>query len=109
VSSYAERRARSMLVPWDEDTPDARGFWKYAEEHYGRAIAKAWNIADKHSGPDLNVGQLTIILVDKLASPLVYLYQSWSVMAPEKKAKYSEELAKIHERVKREVEEAFKK
>ena len=47
-------------------------------------------------------------IFDKLASPLIYLHENWITMPPEQKAKYHPDLAKIHEQVKKQVEEAFK-
>jgi hypothetical protein len=108
MSSWAEKRAQRMVVPWNEDTPDARGFWKYAYNHYHQCISLACEIADYHSGPDLSYEAVFQAVFDKVASPLVYLYESWCVMSPEKKAKFNPEIAEIHNRVKRQVEEAFK-
>jgi len=48
-------------------------------------------------------------IFDKLASPLVYLYEAWEVLAPEEKAKYHPELAKIHEESKQLAEKVFAK
>ena len=106
--SWAEQKAKRLLVPWDEDTPDSRGFWNYVQNHYERCIEKSWEIAKKHGGSEQEIWSIANVILDKLASPLVYLYEAWTIMAPEKKAKYSPELAKIHERVKKEVDEAFK-
>ena len=93
--TFVERRAIRMMVPWDEDTPDARGFFAYAEKHYLRCGNLAATLTYRLNHPPEFKRAFFQACFDKLASPLVYLWDSWSVMAPEKKAKYSPELAKI--------------
>ena len=97
-----------MMVPWDEDTPDSRGFWQYVKRHWSRCDELACEIVIGMGFEVLRDTDVYCVVLEKLASPLVYLYEAWVVMAPEKKAKYSEELAKIHEESKRMAEEAFK-
>ena len=106
--TFVERRAMRMMVPWGEDTPDAKGFFAYAEEHYLRCGNIAATLMRRFNQPPELKGAFFQTCLDKLASPLVYLWDSWSVMAPEKKAKYSKELAEIHEKSKWMAEQAFK-
>jgi hypothetical protein len=103
-----ELRAKRLTVPWDEDTPDARGFWNYARDHYGRCIILACEIARENwLESDIRYEVIFRAVFDKLASPLVYLYKAWNVMNPEKKAKYNPELQKIHEEGKKLAEKVF--
>jgi len=100
-------RYKRLMVPWDEDTPDARGFWEYAKQHYLRCFNLALEIAEKVGTTKTGFNLGVQLVFDKLASPLVYLYEAWSVLPPEKKATYSAELAKIHEESKKLAEKAF--
>jgi len=101
-------RYRHLMVPWDQDTPDARGFFAYADQHYLRCITMAEKIL-RNAGYDLSQEtRLLAVILDKLTSPLVYLYETWEVLPPETKMKYSPELAEIHEESKRLAEEAFR-
>lgn len=109
MSSWAERKAKLLLVPWNEDTPDAEGFWVYVKEHFYNADRLASEIIDL-IGWDVDTNkEVYCVLLDKLTSPLVYLWDSWTVLAPEKKIKYSERLREVHEKNVKMAEEAFKK
>jgi len=99
---------KRLMVPWGKDTPDARGFFAYAKQHYLNAEKLAFSIAFEKAWAEPQFWNLVIAIFDKIASPLVYLYESWEVLSPEEKAKYDPELAKIHEQSKRMAEEAFK-
>jgi len=101
-------RYKRLMVPWGKDTPDARGFFNYAKEHYERAFHFAFDLANKLGATRVGFNLATELVFDKVASPLVYLYEAWEVLAPEEKAKYDPELAKIHEQSKKLAEEAFK-
>jgi hypothetical protein len=104
----AAMRSKRLTVPWDEDTPDAKGFWNYVRDHYSRCITLACEIAKEHwLGSDLRYETIFKAVFDKLASPLVYLYEAWNVMNPEKKAKYSPEMQKIHEESRKLAEKIF--
>jgi len=97
-----ERRAARMLTPRIWDTPDAKGFRAYAKEHYTQMLDFAVELLGTRdvttaSGLALAL-QLVPAVFDKLAAPLVYLYESWEVLSSEEKAKYSKELAEIHEK-----------
>jgi len=102
------RRYERLLVPWGKDTPDARGFWKYAREHYQRAWRLACEIAGDEELPGMGFEIMVRVLFDKLASPLVYLYEAWTVLPGSEKARYDAELARIHAESERMAEEAFK-
>jgi hypothetical protein len=106
---WAEQRAKKMMVPWDEDTPNAKGFWNYVEEYYRECLSLANKIVfpKKYDSPVHWKAMLAVF--DKLASPLVYLWEAWEVLPPEKKAKYNPELAKIHEESVKLAEKAFAK
>jgi hypothetical protein len=104
MSSWAERQARRLLVPWEADTPDARGFWKYVYEHYHRCITLACKLARDHSGSDLRYEAVFQAVFEKVASPLVYLYDAWCVMSPDMKAKFSPEIAEVYEKIKMQAE-----
>ena len=107
--TFVERRASRFMVPWEEDTPDAKGFFVYAEEHYLRCGNLAATLMYRFNHPPELKKTFFQACFDKLASSLVYLYEAWVALALEKKAKYNEELAKIHEEAKKLAEEAFKK
>ena len=107
--TFVERRASRLTVPWDEDTPDSRGFWQYVKSHFERADILALKIMQLMGWDPLDSQVVYAVVLDKLTSPLVYLYEAWCVMAPEKKARYNEELTRIHEEAKKLAEEAFKK
>ncbi|MHA1829070.1 MAG: hypothetical protein ACTSX6_10545 [Candidatus Heimdallarchaeaceae archaeon] len=99
-------------MPWNEDTPDAKGFWNYAKEHY----LNAWRFANETmkqslmiDGDPRNLCDLRNMIFDKVSSPLVYLYEAWSVLPPETKAKYNPELAKIHEETEKIADRYFGK
>ena len=106
--SFVERRARQLAIPWEEDTPDAQGIFTYTREHYLTCGNLAVTLMYQFNQPPELKRTFFQACFDKLASPLVYLWEAWSVMAPEKKTKYSPELAKIHEESKRMAERAFK-
>jgi len=102
------RRYERLLVPWGKDTPDARGFWRYAKEHYRRAWKLAEEIAAGPEIPGAMFEMVARVVFDKLASPLVYLYEAWTVLPGSEKARYDAELARIHAESERMAEEAFK-
>jgi hypothetical protein len=92
------RRVRMLMAPRTWDTPDAKGFLAYAKQHYKQALEMAAEIcSDFETWPTRKDIAFQGIL-DKLAAPLIYLYESWEVLAPEEKAKYSPELAEIHKK-----------
>jgi len=107
--SWAEQKAKRMMVPWDENTPDAKGFWEYVRSHYERCIETSWIIAKNHGDSREEIWSIANVILDKLASPLVYLWEAWTVLPPEQKAKYNPELAKIHEESVKMAEKAFEK
>jgi hypothetical protein len=101
---------RRYLVPWDEDTPDARGFWRYARDHYARCIIKASDLANEFA-TRLHLSHEAVFqsVFEKLASPLVYLYDAWAVMSAEKKIAFDQELARLYAEAKKQGEEVLKK
>jgi len=101
-------RYKRLMVPWGKDTPDAKGFFEYAKKHYHDCLKFADDIIPGIPTERETTVRVKLLILDKIASPLVYLYESWEVLSPEEKAKYSPELAKIHEQSKRMAEEAFK-
>jgi len=109
IKRYHPEEKKSHMVPWDKDTPDAKGFWNYVNNHYERCIEKAFDIVTGHTKNPQEVTIFTRMVFDKLASPLVYLWEAWNAIPVEKKIRYNPELAKIHEQVQKQVEEAFKK
>lgn len=103
-------KAKRARVPWDEDSPYAKGFWAYAREHYKRCVSLASEIAESYTPKNSYMFPYVFQAVfDKLASPLVYLHETWMLMPTEQKAKYNPELAKVREEAQKMVEEAFKK
>jgi len=105
------RRVKQLLSPRTWDTPDAKGFRAYAKEHYGQMLDFAVELVGTRdvttaSGLALAL-QLVPVVFDKLAAPLVYLYESWEVLSPEEKAKYSPDLAAVHEEHEALAEEIF--
>ena len=107
--TFVERRARQLAIPWEEDTPDAKGFFVYAKEHYLKCGNLAAMLMYQFNQPPELKRTFFQACFDKLTTPLVYLWEAWSVMAPENKAKYSPELAKIHEESKKQAEDVFKR
>jgi len=98
MTSWVERRARRLRVPWDEDTPDARGFWKFVGDHYLRCDKLAWNFTRKMGYDGQEHMMMVVEVFEKLASPLVYLWDQWASKSPEEKAKWNPEiLAKAKE------------
>jgi len=82
---------RKIGLPAKWDTPDMRGFLEYAKEHYRRvwAIAKQIsNIAAENATERRDFRNLTFQV---MATPLVYLYESWDSMSMEEKKKYMSE------------------
>jgi len=65
-----ELRSKRLTVPWGEDTPDARGFWNYAKEHYSKCIALACEIASNHYGSDLSYEAIFQAVFEKLAEKI---------------------------------------
>lgn len=101
-------RFKRLMAPRTWDTPDARGFRAYAKQHYHQMMDLAVELAREHHPTQTGYNVLVPCFFEKLAAPLIYLYESWEVLPPEEKAKYSEELAKIHEETKKLAEKAFK-
>ena len=108
-AQHMSNRYKRLMVPWSKETPDAKGFFNYAKEHYETCIQLALEIAIKCGASRIGVNLIVRMVFDKLASPLVYLYEAWEVLNPEEKAKYSLEMAKIHEESKKLAEEVFGK
>ena len=105
----AELRAKRSQVPWDESSEYARGFWAYVKAHYKKCVALASEIAESYTPKNSYIFPYVFQAVyEKLASPLVYLHETWMFMPTEKKAKYNPELAKIHEEAKKVAEQIGK-
>lgn len=106
----AELKAKRSQVPWDEDTEYAKGFWQFVKEHYKKCVALASEIAESYTPKNSYIFPYVLNAVfEKLASPLVYLHETWMFMPTDKKAKYNPQLAKIHEEAQKQVEQALKK
>jgi hypothetical protein len=106
----AELKVKRSQVPWDEETEYAKGFWAYAKEHYSRCLKLAMEISETVAKPNSYIFPYVLNAVfEKLASPLVYLHETWMFMPTDKKAKYNPQLAKIHEEAQKQVEQALKK
>jgi hypothetical protein len=93
------------IVPVLDDTPDARGFIRFAAEYYEKCLILADDIVLRYlQNSDYTEETFTTLqtaVFDKIAPPAIYLYQYWEIMNPEKKVKYDEELKKIHEEGKK--------
>jgi len=88
MTSRVERQARRLRVPWTEDTPDAKGFWNFVADHYLRCDRLAWNLTrDMGYNGEEAMAMITQIF-NKLASPLVYLWDQWATKSPEEKARW---------------------
>jgi len=94
------RRVKMLQAPRTWDTPDAKGFREFVKRHYHQMMDLALEMATPDQAALLGYDVLVAAFFDKLAAPLIYLYESWDVMAPEEKGKYTPELAKIHEESK---------
>jgi len=92
MTSWVERQARRLRVPWHEDTPDAKGFWKFVEAHYLRCDNLAWNLAKKMGYDGEEFMTMAVQIFDKLTSPLVYLWDQWCAKSPEEKARWNPEI-----------------
>jgi len=103
-----QRRYKRFLVPWDRDTPDSRGFFRYAKEHYIRCAEVATEIVNGFGWDIRDFPETWCVVFNKLASPLVYLYEAWDVLDPAKKAEYDPELHKAVEEAKSLAKEVFK-
>jgi len=106
MTSSAERQARRLRVPWDEDIPDARGFWKFVEDHYLRCEKLAWNLVKKMGYEDPEHMMMVVEVFGKLASPLVYLWDQWASKSPMEKAKWNPEILEKAEEHREAVEKA---
>jgi len=109
MTSWAERQARRLRVPWDEDTPDARGFWKFVENHYLHCEELAWNFTKKMGYEDPEHMMMVVEVFKKLASPLVYLWDQWASKSPEEKAKWNPEILEKAEEHREAVEKAWER
>jgi len=119
----SEQRARRLLVPtfWST-TPDARGFFNFAREYYRHALDFSLDITLSFLGYRTDIDRETKIHIlksldhalefftavyDKIATPLVYLYERWTTMNMEEKSQYDEELKKLYIEYKNRVREAM--
>jgi len=107
--SWAERKAQRLMVPWFENTPDAKGFWNYVRDHYERCIEMSWLIAKNHGNSEKEIRLIANVILDKLASPLVYLYEAWNVLPSEVRVKFNPELAEIKKKAEKLAEKVFQK
>jgi len=118
-SASSEGFTRRMLAhrdPLTEDTPDAEGFLNYAKEHYQKAMELSAQLAnnfaervagEEHENPILRA-LLAGEIFQKVAKPLVYLYESWNALPVDVRAKYSPRLRRAREEARSMVEEAFR-
>ena len=89
----------------DWNTPDGKGFRRYAIQHYREALKLAGEVLaneryDRTEGYERMIG-----VFEKIASPLVYLHDTWMLLPPETKARYNPEFQQI----KKEADETAKK
>jgi len=96
-------------LSWNWETPDMKGFLAYAKEYYKRVDRLTCKIIVECGWPEDSWAQVYQAVFDKLASPLVYLYDSWLEMPIKEKAKYNPELAEIHKKSEAMVKEAWEK
>jgi len=103
------RRYKVRVVPWNKDTADSRGFFRFAREHYREALKLAFEVAEEFCGSEKIDPCIVGMVFDKVASPLVYLYDAWEVLPSEDKAKYDPEFKRIHEEAEKLAQEIFPK
>jgi hypothetical protein len=112
MSDWSERvefKVKRSQIPWDEDTPYAKGFWAYIRQHYKKCAELASEIAESYTPRNSYMFPYVFqAIYEKLASPLVYLHETWMFMPTEQKAKYNPELAKIHEQAEKAAEQIGK-
>jgi hypothetical protein len=89
------RRTLGAARPLDE--VEKKAFDCYAWNHYMQALHTARNLAMVWAESDAQFIAAIPALIEKLASPYVYLREAWDCLPADEKARYSPELA---ERVK---------
>jgi len=96
-----EHKAKRYMMPWLKET-DAKGFFEYAKQYYAKAFNYAVDVTayilNVHETEDIEIKRLIVtsegnveifkVIFDKIASPLVYLYDHWNALPLEEKEKY---------------------
>jgi len=95
------RRTLGRSVPLDPI--EQKAFDCYCWNHYQQALNTADNLVHVWAETDAQYVAVLPVLVDKLASPYVYLREAWDCLPADEKAKYSPELA---ERIDKAAKEA---
>ena len=98
---------RKIGLPANWNTPDMRGFLEYAKEHYRRVWAIAKQISNIAVESGIEKRDFRNLTFQVMATPLVYLYESWSSMSMEDKKQYmsEEDREKIEEIAKQAVKQ----
>ena len=82
---------RKIGLPAKWDTPDMRGFLEYAKEYYRRVWAIAKQISNIAVEDGTERRDFRNLAFQVMATPLVYLYESWCLMSMEDKKRYMSE------------------
>jgi hypothetical protein len=89
------------------DPIEQKAFDCYCWNHYQKALHTANELAVAWSETDAQYVAVLPVLVDKIASPYVYLREAWDCLPPDEKARYSPELAERIDKAAKEAEQLW--
>jgi hypothetical protein len=95
------KACKKLTINWESE--DGIGFKAYIKSHYIQAI----KLCEEIIKSDYRYEKYSLMLFDKLATPLVYLYEQWLSLPIEEKAKYNPKLKEIKAKAEEMAKQAF--